>query len=115
MVVHRHTKTDTEKQISYTVPLAEFDRSDRNWAEFFIRGALWVSTKSKDRSTKVGAMAVNWDSKAVLGFGYNGFPRGVNDDLDERHARPAKYGYTEHAERNLCYNSARHGIALEGS
>ena len=46
--------------------------------------------------------------------GYNGFVRGVDDKVLERHERPAKYSWTEHAERNAIYNAARLGIALNG-
>jgi dCMP deaminase len=73
-----------------------------------------AATKSKDRSTKVGAVIVG-TSHNVLSIGFNGFPRGVNDDVDSRHERPIKYMFTEHAERNAVYNAARHGIRLEGA
>lgn len=54
-------------------------------------------------------------ARQLLSAGYNGFPRGVNDDIDERHDRPAKYKWTEHAERNAIYNAARNGVDLYGS
>lgn len=68
---------------------------------------------SKDRSSKVGCLIVGPD-KEIRSVGYNGFPRGVNDDVEERHARPIKYDYTEHAERNAVYNAARVGTPLAG-
>lgn len=68
---------------------------------------------SKDRSVGVAAVIVG-SSGEVRSFGYNGFPRGVNDDLDERHERPAKYLWTEHAERNAIYNAARVGTPIDG-
>jgi dCMP deaminase len=40
--------------------------------------------------------------------------RGVDDDIAERHERPAKYSWTEHAERNALYNAARVGISVIG-
>ncbi len=72
-----------------------------------------VASMSKDRSTKVGAIALgpNWEIRTT---GYNGFPRGCNDELEERHERPAKYKWSEHAERNLIYNAARVGVPLNG-
>lgn len=76
--------------------------------------AEYVSTKSKDKSTKVGAVIVGPNNE-VLSVGWNGFPRGVNDDVEERHERPAKYEWTEHGERNAIYNAARHGIRLDGT
>jgi dCMP deaminase len=39
----------------------------------------------------------------------------VDDSQVDRHQRPAKYDWTEHAERNAIYNAARTGIALEGA
>jgi dCMP deaminase len=48
-------------------------------------------------------------------MGYNGFPRGVDDDVEDRHERPTKLMYTEHAERNAIYSAARNGVRLLGS
>lgn len=72
-----------------------------------------ASGLSKDRSTKLGAIILGKGFE-VRALGYNGFPRGVNDDVPERHERPAKYQWTEHAERNAIYNAARVGTPLEG-
>ena len=77
-----------------------------NWKKWHLGLANWVSGKSKDKSTKVGAVIVD-DDNTVIATGYNSFPRGVNDDVAERHERPAKYMWTEHAERNAIYNAAR--------
>ena len=38
----------------------------------------------------------------------------VDDEVAERHERPAKYSWTEHAERNAIYNAAKLGIGLDG-
>lgn len=81
---------------------------------FFLKIAHTLSEKSKDRSTKVGCVVTAPD-RAILTSGWNGFPRGVNDDIEERYERPDKYLWTEHAERNALYNAARHGIPLLGS
>jgi dCMP deaminase len=95
-----------------------------SWDKFFIEQAKLVSTKSKDPSTKVGAIIVGPDNE-VRSQGFNGFPRGVDDDVEyeaigsgirlvaERYDRPAKYLFTEHAERNAIYNAARVGIPLK--
>lgn len=73
-----------------------------------------IGKLSKDRSTKVGAVALGPDYE-VLGLAYNGFPRGVEDDIDYRHERPTKYLYTSHAEENLVAAAARKGVSLMGS
>ncbi len=83
---------------------------DARWLELADQVATW----SKDRSTKVGCVIVG-AANQILTQGYNGFPRGVNDNVDKRHERPEKYLWTEHAERNAIYNAARSGIILQGA
>jgi dCMP deaminase len=83
------------------------------WDSRFLRLAREIATWSKDRSTQVGAVIVG-DDKTPGPYGYNGFPRAVDDDVEDRHARPTKYKWTEHAERNAIYNAARIGVALKG-
>ena len=83
------------------------------WDARFLRLAREVSLWSKDRSTKVGAVIIA-DDKTPGPYGFNGFPRAIDDGLDERHARPVKYDWTEHAERNAIYNATRVGMALKG-
>lgn len=83
------------------------------WHLRFLEMAKLVATWSKDRSTQVGAVAVG-PKREVRAMGYNGFPRGVDDNVEERHERPAKYAWTEHAERNCIYNATRIGVSLDG-
>ena len=73
-----------------------------------------VAAMSKDRSTQVGAIALD-DNFNILATGYNGFPRGVDDNSEARHERPAKYLWTSHAEENLVAQSAYSGRSLKGS
>ena len=84
------------------------------WKDYFLGIAEQVKLKSKDKSTQIGAVIVGEDNE-VLSVGYNSFPRGCKDDLDERQERPEKYFWFEHAERNAIYNAARVGIPLKGS
>lgn len=70
---------------------------------------------SKDKSRKVGALFLAPDSLEILTSGYNGFPRGIDETIQERWQRPQKYSYVEHAERNCVYNASRRGIPLENS
>lgn len=84
-----------------------------DWDDFFLSLVDAAAKKSKDRSTRVGAVIVD-DRNAVISLGYNGFPRGVNDNFDDRHSRPDKYKWTEHAERNAIYNAAANGFAVKG-
>lgn len=71
-----------------------------------------IAEFSKDPSTKVGAIFLNKDESAPRSFGYNGMPRGLDDNNEERNQRPEKYLWYEHAERNGIYNIARE--VLEG-
>jgi len=59
----------------------------------------WASRRSKDPSTKVGAVVVN-DHHEILSIGYNGFPRGFPDDPDLYYDRDFKLRHIAHAERN---------------
>lgn len=92
--------------------LTQYTMTD--WPARWFRIADEFAHWSKDRSTKVGCVIVSAQNQVISG-GYNGFPRGVVDDIDARHDRPVKYLFTEHAERNAIYDAARRGIALEGS
>lgn len=83
-----------------------------DWDTYFMEMANLVSTKSKDRSTQVGCVIVG-PNHEVRTTGYNGFCRGINDDVGDRHERPEKYLWSEHAERNAIYNAARNGIRIE--
>jgi dCMP deaminase len=100
----RHQKEQKKKAIE--------DRK-QSWHNKFMELAKHISTWSKDRSTKVGAVIVNAERR-VVSMGYNGFPSGINDDIDSRHERPAKYLYTEHAERNAIYNAVRIHANISG-
>ena len=77
---------------------------DERWMDLCNLAASW----SKDRSTGVGAVIVD-DRNVLVSIGGNGFPRGINDDVDERHERPAKYSWTAHAEENAIVNAAGKG------
>ena len=84
-----------------------------DWDQRFMDLAGFVAGWSKDRSRQVGCVIVASDN-SLRSIGFNGFPRGLNDDHDHRHERPAKYFWTEHAERNAIYAAARNGIPLAG-
>jgi dCMP deaminase len=83
-----------------------------NWDLRFIELSSHVAAWSKDRSRESGCVIVG-PNREIRTTGYNGFPRGISDDIEERHDRPAKYMWTEHAERNAIYNAARMGLSLE--
>ena len=78
--------------------------ANSEWDKYFMDLAGLVSSKSKDPSTKVGAVVVRPD-RTIAAMGYNGFPRGVLD-LPERYAdRPTKYSMVVHAEANAIVSA----------
>lgn len=68
-----------------------------SWDRYFIEHARTVARKSKDPSTKVGAVLVK--NKRIISSGYNGLPSKLAD-LPERYVRPEKYKWILHAEEN---------------
>lgn len=85
-----------------------------NWTEYFLGIAEQIKLKSKDESTQIGAVVVG-EGRNILSTGYNSFPRGLDDSLQERQERPEKYFWIEHAERNAIYNAALEGVSLKNS
>lgn len=78
----------------------------------FIQAAVNVAKSSPDRSRKVGCIIVD-PADHVRAQGCNDFPIGVAAS-EERHERPEKYLWIEHAERNAIYSAARAGVSLQG-
>lgn len=86
-----------------------------NWDSYFLSMSYLVSMKSKDPSTKIGAVIVGVDHE-ILSTGFNGMPRGMDDtNADYNDRTKLKYMAYEHAERNAIYNAAKIGVSTEGS
>jgi dCMP deaminase len=83
-----------------------------HWEKRFMELADHIAQWSKDRNSKVGAVIV--DDKNPISVGYNGFPRGSDDEKQERHEKPEKYNWVLHAEENAIINAARHGHKVKG-
>lgn len=79
----------------------------------FLPDAEAARGRSKDRSTKVGAVVLD-DDFNIRASGYNGLPRGCDDNVEARHERPTKYLWASHAEENCVANAARIGVSLKG-
>lgn len=75
------------------------ETSQEDWDRYYLGMARQASTKSKDPSTKVGAIIVRPD-KTLVSTGYNGFPRRMPDRLDWLNDRSMKYPHTIHGEIN---------------
>ena len=79
-----------------------------SWDEFFMRAALAASQRSKDPNTQVGACIADTNHR-ILSVGYNGTPRGLDDDefpWDVSYEDPIhdKHNYVIHAEANAILN-----------
>ena len=85
-----------------------------SWDEYFMGVAFWSAHRSKDPNTQVGACIVNGE-KRIVGIGYNGFPRGCDDDKlpwgREGNFLETKYPYVVHAEVNAVLNSQQKDLA----
>ena len=66
------------------------------WPKSFLKEAQFTATRSKDPSTKVGAIVVN-QKKRIVSTGYNGPPQGCHD---QEMTRDKKLLRTLHAELN---------------
>ncbi len=81
-----------------------------SWDQYFMGVALLSAKRSKDPNTQVGCCLVSEDKK-IIGIGYNGFPRTINDDYLPWERTGAwlntKYPYVVHAEANAILNSTR--------
>lgn len=84
------------------------------WDNRFLELAKHISGWSKDPSTKVGCVVVGED-REIRSTGFNGFPRGINDDAARLTDRDKKYPLICHAEENAIMHAARIGISLKGS
>jgi dCMP deaminase len=71
-----------------------------------------VAELSKDPSTKVGAVILD-DERRIRAVGFNGFPRGVSDDV-RLNDRDQKLPLMVHAEANAIANAAAVGTPLKG-
>ena len=84
------------------------------WDIRYLHLAEEIASWSKDPSTQIGAIAVGAKGQ-VLAQGYNGFPRGVDDDPLHYEDRETKYKYVVHAEMNVIYNATYNGTSLDGA
>lgn len=76
----------------------------------YLNMAKEVATLSHCERQKVGAVLVKDDN--VIGFGYNGMPKGMDNTCEEK-------GITKdeviHAEMNAILKAARHGYSVSGA
>jgi dCMP deaminase len=85
-----------------------------NKSNLFMTLAYTIAQGSRDLHTKVGSVIVGRDQE-IISMGWNGFPRGIDDSVEERYQRPLKYSYFVHSEINSILNAARIGVSCKGS
>ena len=73
--------------------------------EYFMNIAQAISLKSKDPSTKVGALIIDNDSR-IISTGYNGFVAGCDESFMTQD-RPMKYQLVVHGELNALLFARR--------
>lgn len=77
--------------------------NELKWHKRFIELAEFISTWSKDPSTKVGSVIVD-KYKRIVSTGYNGLPKDIEDTKERYENRDIKYKIILHAEENaLAY------------
>ena len=79
------------------------------WDQYFMGVALIAAERSKDPNSQVGACIVDQENR-IISTGYNGAPRGYDDDKDMTWEREGsfletKYAYVAHSELNAILNS----------
>ena len=74
-----------------------------DWTTWFLGLAKYMSTRSKDPSTKCGAVVA--DGKFIISTGYNGFPSRIEDKPEDYLNRELKYQKVIHAEINAILNA----------
>lgn len=77
-------------------------KSRPSWTDYFLGLAKVVSQRSHDIHTQHGCIITDTNNR-ILGVGYNGYPRGLDDQNLPKH-RPEKYPWMIHAERNALSN-----------
>lgn len=77
----------------------------QSWDEFFLGMARYVSTRSKDPSTKVGAVITF--GKDIVSVGFNGFPEKMEDRPEWYEDRTEKLSRMIHAEKNAISRAKR--------
>lgn len=75
------------------------ERGKEWWDQYFLGLAEYTARASKDPSTRTGAVIIDEDRR-IVSTGYNGFPKGVIDNVERYANRELKYKIIVHCERN---------------
>jgi dCMP deaminase len=80
--------------------------NQEKWDRYYLGMARAAASRSKDPSTKCGAVIVGPDN-VVASTGFNGFPRGIADTDERLEDREKKYKLVLHAEVNAILFARR--------
>lgn len=84
------------------------------WNKRYLDIAKGVASWSKDPSRQIGAVIVG-NKGQIISQGFNGFPRGIDDNQARYDDREVKYKYVVHAEANAIYNAIHNGATTNGA
>lgn len=88
-------------------------RSSYTWDQYFMTLTYLTSMKSKDPSTRVGAIIVGPNNE-IRSTGYNGLPRNIADHEHRYRDREYKLLAINHAEENAILHCASIGVSTVG-
>jgi dCMP deaminase len=79
-----------------------------SWDFYFMGVAFMSALRSKDPSTRNGAVIVDPKTNHIISSGYNGMPNGKDDSYTwNREGTPNKYDFVLHAEENAILNATQ--------
>ena len=91
-----------------------------SWDDYFLALAYVAAQRSHDADTQVGCVIADQRTHRVLGLGYNGYPKGIDDSvlpntrpIEKVRAVNSKYSWMIHAEKNAVANCS--GLALDNA
>lgn len=87
-------------------PIEKVSSPLTHWDHRYLDLARYISTWSKDPSTRVGAVIADAQGR-IVSVGFNGLPRGVRDTHERLNNREIKYKMIVHGERNAILFAGR--------
>lgn len=81
-----------------------------NWDKRYIEMAQLVASWSKDPRKQVGAVITK--ENYIMGIGFNGFPRGIEDTRERLEHKELKLKLILHAEVNAIMNARGQGDTI---
>ncbi len=99
VLINSGNLTEAEEKVKNLYEEIEKKIPRPTWDEYFLNLAKYVSTRSRDPSTQIGAVIVRPD-KSICSTGFNGFPQKMPDHEELYANREEKYSRIIHGEIN---------------